>query len=82
MTVKKHIHFDFAEELVQQPLLYQLNRKFDVVVNIRGASVSDDQALMAVELEGEDGEVERAVIWLKERGVTVEPLRPDQELKL
>ena len=72
----------FPQDILDEPVLYTLGRDFQVVPNIRGASVSDDQALMAVELEGEDGEVERAVIWLKERGVTVEPLRPDQELKL
>ncbi len=71
MTVKKHIHFDFAEELVQQPLLYQLNRKFDVVVNIRGASVTDEGGFLALELEGEEAEVERVFSFLKEQGVEV-----------
>ncbi len=72
----------FPKNILDEPVLYTLGRDFSVVPNIRGASVSVDQALMAVELEGEDDEVERAVTWLLERGVEVEPLRPDQELKL
>ena len=71
MTVKKHIHFEFAEELVQQPLLYQLNRKFDVVVNIRGASVGDAGGFLALELEGEAEEIDRVMKFLKETGVEV-----------
>ena len=39
--VKKTIHFEFSQSLVQQPLLYQLSRLFDVVINIRAASVTE-----------------------------------------
>ena len=72
----------FPQEILNEPVIYVLGRDFEVVPNIRGASVSDDQALMAVELEGEAAEVERAVAWLEERGVGIEPLAPGQELKL
>lgn len=71
MTVKKHIHFEFSEEMVQQPLLYQLNRKFDVIVNIRGASVSDEGGFLALELEGEQDEIDRVFTFLKDAGVQV-----------
>lgn len=69
--MKKNIYFEFAQELVEQPLLYQLNRKFDVVINIRGASVSEGGGFLALELEGEDQEVTRVLNFLEERGVTV-----------
>ena len=52
--MKKNIYFEFSQELVEQPLLYQLNRKFDVIINIRGASVSEGGGFLALELEGED----------------------------
>ncbi|MCA8943125.1 MAG: NIL domain-containing protein [Planctomycetes bacterium] len=71
MTVKKHIHFEFSEEMVQQPLLYQLNRKFDVIVNIRGASVSDEGGFLALELEGEQDEIDRVFTFLRDAGVQV-----------
>lgn len=72
----------FPQEILDEPVLYTLGRDFNVVPNIRGASITDEQALMAVELAGEDDEVTRAVVWLKERGVHVEPLGPDQKLEL
>ncbi|MAG55775.1 MAG: FeS-binding protein [Planctomycetes bacterium] len=70
------------KEIVGEPILYTLGRDFSVVPNIRGATISDDQALMAVELEGDETEVERAVAWLLERGVKIEGLKPDQETRL
>ena len=71
ISVKKNIYFEFAQELVEQPLLYQLNRKFDVVINIRGASVSKGGGFLALELEGDDTEVGKVLAFLEERGVTV-----------
>ena len=71
MKIKKTIRFEFNQEIVQTPLLYQLNREFDVVINIRGASITEEGGFMALELEGEDAEVDRVVGYLKERGIEV-----------
>jgi ABC-type methionine transport system ATPase subunit len=70
-ALKKHIHFEFSEELVKTPLLYQLNRKFDVVVNIRGASVTETGGFLALELEGEQAEIDRVVTFLQDQSVEV-----------
>jgi hypothetical protein len=69
--IKKNIHFEFSQELVRQPLLYQLNRKFDVVINIRGASVTDEGGFLALELEGDADEIGRVLAFLKDQGVEV-----------
>lgn len=69
MKTKKNIHFEFNQELVREPLLYKINRSFDVVVNIRGASVSDQGGFIALELEGEQEEVERVLSYLRGQGV-------------
>jgi ABC-type methionine transport system ATPase subunit len=68
---KKHIHFEFNQELVKEPLLYQLNRKFDVVVNIRGASVSAEGGFVAVELEGAQVEIDKVLEYLRSRNIEV-----------
>jgi hypothetical protein len=49
-------------------------KKFDLVFNIRGASVSEDMGLVAVEFEGTNDQIERAITWLRATGVTVEPI--------
>ncbi len=69
MKTKKNIHFEFAQEMVREPLLYKINRSFDVVVNIRGASVTDEGGFMALELQGEEDEVERVIEFLKGQSV-------------
>ena len=71
MTIKRNIHFEFSQELVRQPLLYQLNRQFDVVINIRGASVSDQGGFIALELEGAEAEIEKIMRYLHDRGIEV-----------
>ena len=73
MKTKKNIHFEFSQELVRQPLLYQLNRQFaDVVINIRGASVTEEGGFIALELEGESAELERVMQYLRGLGVEVQ----------
>ena len=45
-----------------------------VVTNVRGASVSDEIGIMAVELSGTASDIERAMTYLADNGVTVEPI--------
>ena len=72
MKSKKNIHFEFNQDLVREPLLYKINRSFDVVVNIRGASVTDQGGFIALELEGEEAEIARVIDYLRGQGVTLE----------
>jgi ABC-type methionine transport system ATPase subunit len=69
VKTKKNIHFEFSQDLVREPLLYRINRSFDVIVNIRGASVTDQGGFIALELEGEQAEVDRVLAFLQEQGV-------------
>lgn len=69
VKTKKNIHFEFSQDLVREPLLYRINRSFDVIVNIRGASVTDQGGFIALELEGEQAEVDRVIAFLQEQGV-------------
>ena len=49
-------------------------RKFDVLPNIRRASVEEHVGWMICEVEGDDTAVERAIQWLIDRGVQVDRL--------
>jgi len=42
--------------------------------SIRGASVSEEMGLVAIEFEGTSDQIERALTWLRNNGVTVEPI--------
>ena len=67
----------FPKELVGKPLIWEVARKFPVVTNIRQASVSRDIGLVGLELSGEAEEVENAIAFLTDKGVSVEPVELD-----
>ncbi len=67
-------YLSYPRVLIKEPILYQLVKKFDLVFNIRGASVSEEMGLVAVEFEGTQEQIERALAWLRQIGVTVEPI--------
>jgi ABC-type methionine transport system ATPase subunit len=64
----------FDGESSRQPLIHQMSKKFDVVFNIRNASVTQAVGIIALELEGEREEIKRAVSWFEAHGVQVEPV--------
>ncbi|MBI5971243.1 MAG: NIL domain-containing protein [Deltaproteobacteria bacterium] len=75
--MKKRYYLTYPKELVKEPLLYNVGQKFKVVTNIRQATVSDTIGLVALELEGTEAEVEKAVKFLTDKGVKVEPIELD-----
>ena len=54
--------------------MWHLVKKFEVITNIRQASVSDELGILCLELEGERATVRAAVKWLEKQGVSVEPV--------
>jgi L-aspartate semialdehyde sulfurtransferase ferredoxin len=70
--MKKKFYLTFPKQLVDQPVLYQVGHKFEVITNIKGASVSDGAGLLAIEMSGEDEEIERAIKWLESKNIKIE----------
>lgn len=64
----------FQPKLVTQPVVYEVGKKFNLVTNIRQASVNDEIGLVSIEIDGEHPEIEKAIAWLEEIGVKVEPV--------
>jgi len=77
--MKRKIFCTVPQDLIKEPILYTLGQRFDVVPNIRGASVTDEIALLALELEGSEENVEAAIQYLKDRQVKVEDLADREE---
>jgi len=67
-------YMTYPKKLVREPLIYLVSRKFDVITNIRSASVSEEIGIIALELDGTPDQIEAAVDWFREQGVTVEPI--------
>ncbi|MEJ5339520.1 MAG: NIL domain-containing protein [Aquificaceae bacterium] len=64
----------YPEEKVKEPVLCMVCKNFDVVVNIRTAKVTKDTGILTVEVEGEAEEIERAMKFIEDRGVMVQPI--------
>jgi ABC-type methionine transport system ATPase subunit len=64
----------FPAKLITRPLLWELGKKFEVVTNIRQASVTDEIGIVSLSLEGEREEIKNAISWLEKMGVKVEPV--------
>lgn len=68
--MKTRVRLTFPEELVREPVVAQLVRRFDVEPNIRRASVEAHQGWIICELAGAPEAIEGAVAWLEEVGVS------------
>jgi len=64
----------FPPRLITRPILWELGKNFQVVTNIRQASVNEEIGLVSLELDGEREEIKKAIAWLEEMGIKVEPV--------
>jgi len=69
--------FTFPEELIKEPVIYNLGQQFKVVTNIRRADISEDKGWVVLELEGEEEDIEQGIAWVTSRGVRVDPVVGD-----
>jgi L-aspartate semialdehyde sulfurtransferase ferredoxin len=70
--MKTKLVLTFPEQVLNEPLLYTLAKTFPVAFNIKGAMLNQTPAVMALELDGEGPEIDKAVEFLKTKGVRVE----------
>lgn len=77
VTGKQRVKFTFPTDLVTQPIIYDLGRKFNVVTNIRRADVREEMGWVVLELEGDDQEIQQGIDWVGSIGVRVDPVAGD-----
>ena len=76
MTTKR-IKFTFPQDLITEPVIYELGRKFKIVTNIRRADVREDMGWVVLELEGDEDEINSGIDWVISTGVRVDPVSGD-----
>ncbi len=74
---KRQVTFTFPQELIKEPIIYNLSQQFRVVTNIRRADVSEDRGWVVLELEGEEKDIEQGIAWVTSKGVRVDPVTGD-----
>ncbi len=68
----KRIKLTFPQDLIKEPVIFTMAKKFDVMPNIRRAKVTESVGDVVLELEGPEKSLEAGIAYLKERGVKVE----------
>jgi hypothetical protein len=74
---RKRVKFSFEQQLIKEPLIWKLGKQFDIVTNIRRADVSADFGWVILELDGDEGEIDRCLKWVEEQGVRIDPVYED-----
>jgi len=72
--VCERVYLTFPKDLVKEPIVCWLAKRFDITFNIRGSTVTAEMGLVALEIDGERAEVDKSIRWLKDKGVIVEPI--------
>ena len=73
----KRVKFTFPQQLITDPVIYQLGHKFKVVTNIRRADVREDMGWVVLELEGDEDEITNGLEWVASTGIRVDPVAGD-----
>ena len=71
---KTRLWLMFPARLITRPVLWELAKNFQLVTNVRQASVTDEIGLVSLELDGEREEIKKAISWLEQEGIKVEPV--------
>jgi len=74
---KRRVTLTFPPKLIKEPVIYNIGQRFRVITNIRSANVSENMGWVTLEIDGEEEEYLKALDYLNEMGVTVEPVERD-----
>ncbi|MDA0301046.1 MAG: NIL domain-containing protein [Chloroflexi bacterium] len=68
----KHVRLTYSQQLIKEPLIYNMGHTFQVVTDVRVADVGPAAGFVIMEISGEDDEIERALQWARDKGVRVD----------
>ena len=71
---KKRVTLVFPQNLIKEPVVFTMARKYDIIPNIRKARVTETVGEMTLELEGSEKNLELGIQYLESRGIKVEPV--------
>lgn len=73
MAVER-LNLTFNAEMQNKPILHEIGKRYDLIVNIERANVSEGAGWVQVTLTGETEEIQRAIAYLNTLGVFVTPI--------
>jgi len=69
---ERHVRLTYSQQLIKEPLIYNMGHQFNVVTDVRMADVGATIGWVILELIGEEDEIERALQWARDKGVRVD----------
>ena len=71
------IQLTYPSDRIQEPILYELARRFHLKFNVRRADIDAGIGWMQLMLEGERFEIEAAIEWVEAQGIRADPVEGD-----
>ena len=71
---KTRVWLTYPPQKIKRPIIWELGKKFDIITDIRQASVNDELGIVCLELDGQRAKIKAAIAWLKRNGVNVDPV--------
>ena len=70
--MKTRVKLTFPQDLVKEPVLFTMAKKFDIMPNIRRAKVTATVGEVVLELEGAEQNINSGIEYMKQQGVDIE----------
>jgi ABC-type methionine transport system ATPase subunit len=74
---KKMVHLVFPQNLIKEPVIFTVGKKFNVIPNIRRAKITETVGEVTLELSGTRDNLEKAQTYLEKIGIRVQPVVGD-----
>jgi L-aspartate semialdehyde sulfurtransferase ferredoxin len=71
---RSRVWLTYPPQKIKRPIIWELGRKFEIVTDVRQASVNDEIGIVCLEMDGPRSEIDSAIAWLEKNGVKVEPV--------
>ena len=71
------IQLTYPSDRIQEPVLYELARRFHLKFNVRRADIDAGIGWVQLMLEGERSEIEAAIEWVEAQGIRADPVEGD-----
>lgn len=71
---RRRVWLTYPPQKIKRPIIWELGHKFNLVTDIRQASVNDEVGIVCLEIDGIRAEIDAGIAWLEKSGVKVEPV--------
>ena len=75
--MKMRVKLTFPQDLIKEPVIFTMSKRFEIIPNIRRARITDTVGEMILELDGQEGQVNSGVQYLRDQGIEVELIEGD-----